>query len=349
MPIEDNVSDKVLTSLRRIMRAADLHSRQLLRQCGLTSPQLSLLKIICGEGSLSQGELAARLSLSNATVSGIVDRLEKRRLVVRSRDHADRRHVIVRATQAGRDVLQQAPPILQERFLTELHHLPEETLTQILSSLESVSRMMNAENLDVAPLLSGEPLDSSPSTASGEEYRDRKNTPAAKSNQRGEMDMSAKEVKDKKKDVSDVQINVYRSASEFPSWLTVQGLAEFLHEALKPYEDTVEDIKSGIEYAFSDESGKGGFVLVAEQDKRPLGALVMLKTGMSGYIPENILVFVAVDPSARGMGLGGKLVQKGFDTAEGDVKLHVEYDNPAKRLYERLGMVTKYAEMRYHK
>ncbi|MFH2055367.1 MAG: GNAT family N-acetyltransferase [bacterium] len=151
------------------------------------------------------------------------------------------------------------------------------------------------------------------------------------------------------KDVAEVQISVYRNAAEFPQWLTVDSLVSFLHEALKPFNDTPEDIKSGVEYALSDESGQGGFVLVAADGERLLGALVMLKTGMRGYIPENLLLFVAVDPLTRGMGLGGRLCRTAFDTAEGDVKLHVEYDNPAKRLYERLGMTNKYAEMRYHK
>ncbi|MEA3316912.1 MAG: GNAT family N-acetyltransferase, partial [Bacteroidota bacterium] len=76
---------------------------------------------------------------------------------------------------------------------------------------------------------------------------------------------------------------------------------------------------------------------------------IMNKTGMSGYIPENILVYVAVDAEKRGHGIGGQIVEKSFELADGDVKLHVEYDNPAKRLYERCGMTTKYAEMRYKK
>lgn len=157
------------------------------------------------------------------------------------------------------------------------------------------------------------------------------------------------EEKSKTKSIDDVTIATYNSAADFPKWLTVDSLTEFLHEALKPFNDTPEDIKKGIEYALSDEPGRGGFVLVASDAEQVLGSLVMLKTGMAGFIPENILLFVAVDPRTRGMGLGGRLCQTGFDTADGDVKLHVEYDNPAKRLYERLGMTNKYAEMRYHK
>ena len=66
-------------------------------------------------------------------------------------------------------------------------------------------------------------------------------------------------------------------------------------------------------------------------------------------VPENLLLMVAVDPVTRGKGVGSQLIKRSFELAEGDVKLHVEYDNPAKRLYERLGMTNKYAEMRYHK
>jgi GNAT superfamily N-acetyltransferase len=73
----------------------------------------------------------------------------------------------------------------------------------------------------------------------------------------------------------------------------------------------------------------------------------MNRTGMQGYIPENILVYVAVDADRRGEGIGKAIVERALEEADGDVKLHVEYDNPAKRLYERLGFASKYAEMRW--
>ncbi len=68
---------------------------------------------------------------------------------------------------------------------------------------------------------------------------------------------------------------------------------------------------------------------------------------MKGYVPENILLFVAVDPAHRNRGTGGWLIREALARCAGAVKLHVEYDNPAKRLYERLGFRSKYAEMRY--
>ena len=70
---------------------------------------------------------------------------------------------------------------------------------------------------------------------------------------------------------------------------------------------------------------------------------------MEEYIPENILVYVAVDGAVRNKGIGRKIVEEAVKESRGNVALHVEYDNPAKRLYERLGFTTKYAEMRYKK
>ncbi len=137
------------------------------------------------------------------------------------------------------------------------------------------------------------------------------------------------------------------TANDFPRWLDKDGLASFLHESLKPYEDTVPDIHKGLDYALSEEQGEGGFVLVGRVDDRLSASLVMLRTGMSGYIPENILLFVAVSPDSRGRGLGRKIIERAIAECEGNVKLHVEYDNPAKRLYERIGFASKYAEMRY--
>jgi len=68
---------------------------------------------------------------------------------------------------------------------------------------------------------------------------------------------------------------------------------------------------------------------------------------MEEYIPENILVYVATDKSKRNMGIGSIMLKKALEISEGDMALHVEYDNPAKHLYERFGFTTKYAEMRW--
>lgn len=146
-----------------------------------------------------------------------------------------------------------------------------------------------------------------------------------------------------------VEMHLLKSMEDFPNWLPPDTLAKFLYRSLKPYEDPLPDIQQGIKDALKPQSSEPGFIVLAELGHKPVGAVVMLRTGMKGYVPENLLLWVAVDPSMRGKGVGSQIIRRAFDEADGDVKLHVEYDNPAKRLYERLGMTNKYAEMRYIK
>lgn len=131
--------------------------------------------------------------------------------------------------------------------------------------------------------------------------------------------------------------------------LTREKFVDFLFVHLDEFGDPKSAINKCLDYAFGIDGRPGGFALAAMNDGEIVGALISNKTGMGEYIPENILVYVAVDSSKRGMGIGKKICQKCIEEADGDVCLHVEYDNPAKRLYERIGFTTKYAEMRYKK
>lgn len=135
----------------------------------------------------------------------------------------------------------------------------------------------------------------------------------------------------------------------FPAWADRSKVVDYFHDTMIPYEDEKEHIQGALDYIFSTDEGKGGFLMLVEKEQKLVGALLMQRTGMSGYIPENILLFVTISPELRGMGVGRKLVEHCIEECDGDVKLHVEYDNPAKRLYERIGFINKYADMRFSK
>jgi ribosomal-protein-alanine N-acetyltransferase len=137
-----------------------------------------------------------------------------------------------------------------------------------------------------------------------------------------------------------------RRPEDLAPGLDLPSLAEFLHENMRPYEDTLPDIRRALDYALSAGGSPGGFILAALREHDPVGAIVILNTGMGGYVPEHLLLFVGVRPVDRGQGIGAWLIREALQRCRGQVKLHVEYDNPAKRLYERLGFTTKYAEMR---
>jgi GNAT superfamily N-acetyltransferase len=137
--------------------------------------------------------------------------------------------------------------------------------------------------------------------------------------------------------------------SDFNDNLTREQYVDFLHTHLDQFGDSKEAINKCIDFAFGKDGKLGGFLLAAYYEEKLVGALIINNTGMSGYIPEHILVYVAVDGSYRGKGFGKEIVEYALKECPGDVKLHVEYENPAKRLYERIGFTTKYAEMRYKK
>lgn len=126
-------------------------------------------------------------------------------------------------------------------------------------------------------------------------------------------------------------------------------IAQFLFDHLDQYGDPKEDILKAVNYAFKKNEMKGGFVVLGLNNDEIIGAVVVNETGMSGYIPENILVYIAVNAEYRGQGVGKKLMQKAMKHAKGAVALHVEPDNPARHLYEKIGFTNKYLEMRYHK
>jgi DNA-binding MarR family transcriptional regulator len=140
-------------ALRRVIRAVDLHSRALVRSHGLTAPQALVLKEVVAARELAVGALAQRVSLSHATITDILNRLERRALVVRSRSEMDRRRVLVRATPAAEQTLERAPPLLQESFASRFAQLADWEQTQLLASLQRIAAMMDAERIDAAPVL----------------------------------------------------------------------------------------------------------------------------------------------------------------------------------------------------
>lgn len=168
MPVVDRrieppvITDEVVAALRRIIRAIDLQSRALVQQCGLTGPQLQLLKELGRRDDRSLGEVARALHLSQATITGIVDRLEAKKLIARLRDPADKRRVRVVLTDSGKQLLESAPPVLQEHFTAALQGLADWEQHQILSSLQRVVALMEATDVEAGPILTTGPVDASP-------------------------------------------------------------------------------------------------------------------------------------------------------------------------------------------
>lgn len=121
-------------------------------------------------------------------------------------------------------------------------------------------------------------------------------------------------------------------------------ITNFLFEHLEEYGDQKKDIRRAIDYVFDKE---GGSIILQFLKDKIVGAVVINETGMSGYIPENILVYIAVHKKHRGKGIGKKLMEYAIKVTKGDIALHVEKDNPARFLYEKIGFKNPYLEMRF--
>ncbi|MFT6113889.1 MAG: DNA-binding MarR family transcriptional regulator [Oleispira sp.] len=148
-----NSIEAVLVALRRVIRATDLHSKHLAKTTGLTAPQILLLQTIRDNGEVTIGEIANNMSLSQATVTTIIDRLEKRGLVYRQRSISDKRKVHAHLTDAAIETLKSAPIPLQDQFARQYADLQDWEQTMIISSLQRVAAMMDAQHIDASPVL----------------------------------------------------------------------------------------------------------------------------------------------------------------------------------------------------
>ena len=151
--LEPLISEQVLIALRRIIRAIDIQSRLLLERYGLTGPQLIMLRSLVELGEVSVGQLARHVHLSQATATGVLSRLVKRGLVTRQRSDRDRRRMLVRVTEQAEQLLRQNPTFFQEEFLNKFDRLESWEQMQLLSSLQRMVAMMEAESIDATPML----------------------------------------------------------------------------------------------------------------------------------------------------------------------------------------------------
>ena len=151
--IETPQSDRVLISIRQIIRAVDIHSKRLSRETGLSAPQLVVLRAIDELGEVTTRVLSRHVSLSQPTVTTILDRLEAKGLVERYRSQKDRRVVHTKLTRDGKKTLRAAPPLLQEAFTDAFDALPKKRRNDIVSAVSDLAQMMRADDIDASPVL----------------------------------------------------------------------------------------------------------------------------------------------------------------------------------------------------
>lgn len=153
-----DLADNILSAIRRVVRAIDLDSKQMVRDYSITGPQLVTLRAIARLGPITVTALARAINLSQPTVTGILFRLDQQGVIKRERGLLDRRAVTSTITTKGLSVLRHTPALLEDRFRRELSRLEEWEQTQTLATLQRIAAMMEADAIAADPILATEPL-----------------------------------------------------------------------------------------------------------------------------------------------------------------------------------------------
>jgi DNA-binding MarR family transcriptional regulator len=145
----DLAISEIMQSLRRIFKAIQDYSHEVSNKFGITGPQLWALKTISHNENLSLRDLSERMYLHPSTITGVVDRLEKKGYVARKRDQVDRRVIYVELTAEGRKLVKRAPNPAQGRMIYGLKNLKKRDLNLIYDSVQKLVEIMEAQNVKV--------------------------------------------------------------------------------------------------------------------------------------------------------------------------------------------------------
>jgi DNA-binding MarR family transcriptional regulator len=148
-----NRTDESLIALRRILRATELYARDLAQAAGMTPAQLRVLQIVEERGGATPKALSSQMSVSQATVTTLVDKLVARGMVERKSSEIDRRQTNIVVTPRGVETLERAPDALQQRFVRAFTDLEDWEQAQLVSSLERVAAMLDATDIDASTVL----------------------------------------------------------------------------------------------------------------------------------------------------------------------------------------------------
>ncbi|MEM7458776.1 MAG: MarR family transcriptional regulator [Pseudomonadota bacterium] len=155
-------SEEALIALRQIQRRTEQASKKLAAQAGLTPSQLLVMQILSERGEISVGDVSKLTQLKHATITNLVDKLVARGFAARRRCEEDRRRVWLTLLPNGQKSITSAPDLLQETFEKRFQGLPDWHQSMLVSSLERVAALLDAEDLDAAPILDVGALDESP-------------------------------------------------------------------------------------------------------------------------------------------------------------------------------------------
>ena len=139
----------IIYSIRRLMQAGELYTKELNKIYNISAAQLNCLLALHEHGPLSPSQIARYILVNSSTVTGIIDRLEQKGLVRRLRISSDRRIITIELTKTGAALVENAPPPIQWKIIEGLNKISEKEIKQIAITLTKLTGMMDVQDLEV--------------------------------------------------------------------------------------------------------------------------------------------------------------------------------------------------------
>ncbi|MFA9390045.1 MAG: MarR family winged helix-turn-helix transcriptional regulator [Prolixibacteraceae bacterium] len=151
-------STDVLINIRKIVRSINLESKRIQKDYGVSIPQVLCLNFLYKSANYqaTQGEIKKFLNLNSSTVSGIIQRLEKKGCIARLSKTGDKRVSNLVLTSVGEKVLKHIPPLLHDRLNIKLHRLEKTELIEIEQVLEKLVQMLQISGVDASPVITND-------------------------------------------------------------------------------------------------------------------------------------------------------------------------------------------------
>lgn len=147
-PPHDQIKD-LIYQIRRLMQAGSLYTKELNRNYQVSAPQLHCLLTLYETGPLPPSHIAKYIMVKSSTVTGIIDRLEHKGLVRRTRNSPDRRVINIELTDKGKTLAENAPPPIQQKIVDGVRRLPNSKIEEIIHNLQLLTHMLDVQDLEI--------------------------------------------------------------------------------------------------------------------------------------------------------------------------------------------------------
>lgn len=146
-PSPEAMVAEIMDNIRRVFQVVNEQSKKVEKVTGLTGPQVWAIKVISDAEPVRVSDLAKKMYLHPATTVGILDRLEKRGLIARTRSSGDRRVVEITLTDEGQSLVKSSPEVASNKITHGLESLNIPELTIIYHGLDRLTQILDATGL----------------------------------------------------------------------------------------------------------------------------------------------------------------------------------------------------------